>query len=224
MNTLAPDATAPAEGFSTRLRRATLAEHKATEASPFVRRLLSRRLPIDGYAGMTAQWWFLYGALEREVAAHRTKPILAAFVDDDLCRLDALASDLDALLGADWRAKVEPLRGTEAYVERLGALADDWPAGLLAHHYLRYMGDLSGGQIIAKVVRRAYGPAGDAATRFYAFERIPDLAAYKATYRGRLDRVELDATGRQRLIDEVDLGYRLTERIFAELDRSFPGA
>ncbi len=221
MATIAAGATTPVTAFSIRLREATLAEHRATERSPFIVNLLKGLLPVDAYAAMTGQWSFLYGALEREMAIHRDHPTLGPFDSDVLLRGPALSEDLTTLLGSGWEARIDPLPATSAYIERLQVLGTEWPTGLLAHHYLRYLGDLSGGQIIARVVRRTYGFVDDAATRFYQFDGIADLAAYKAGYRDRLDRLPVDAAERERLIAEVDDGYRMTARIFGELDGSF---
>ncbi len=218
MSTSAADATAPIERFSSALREATITEHRETERAPFVRGLLRGELPIDAYIAMTAQWSFLYEALEDEVDRHRADPNLAPFLSDALRRGPSLAADLTSLIGPDWRVKVEPTPGTSAYVARLATLGTDWPAGLLAHHYLRYLGDLSGGQIIARVVRKTYG-LEDAGTAFYRFDGIPDIASFKASYRRCLDEIPADGDARRRLIDEVDDGYRMAARIFVDLAR-----
>lgn len=210
------DATARIDGFSSHLREATISEHRATERAPFIRALLRGELPMDAYVAMTAQWSFLYDGLEVALDRHRADPILAPFLSEALRRGPALADDLTTLIGPDWRARVSPLPGTSAYVDRFHQLGADWPAGLLAHHYLRYLGDLSGGQIIARVVRKTYG-LGEAGTAFYRFDAIADPAAFKAAYRGCLDVAALGDTGRERLIEEVDSGYRMTARIFDEL-------
>ena len=99
------------------------------------------------------------------------------------------------------------------YVERLRELRATWPAGIVAHHYLRYLGDLSGGQIIARLVRRAYG-LEDEGVRFYRFDRIADVDAFKAEYRLRLDAAPWDVDERARLVEEVNLGYRFAREMF----------
>jgi heme oxygenase len=58
------------------------------------------------------------------------------------------------------------------YVNRLRHLAADGSDSrlLLAHAYVRYLGDLSGGQIIRARVAKSYGfPKNGDGVRFYAF-------------------------------------------------------
>jgi heme oxygenase len=44
-----------------------------------------------------------------------------------------------------------------AYVDRINTIADSTdPSGLLAHSYVRYLGDLSEGQSVQKVIAKAY--------------------------------------------------------------------
>ena len=45
---------------------------------------------------------------------------------------------------------------------------------LLAHSYVRYLGDLSGGQYIATKTRKGFGLHGDEGLDFYKFEMIGD--------------------------------------------------
>lgn len=65
-----------------------------------------------------------------------------------------------------------------AYVTRIAQLASsDEPAPLLAHAYVRYLGDLSGGQVIRRRVAKSYGLDVDGdgdgrGTEFYAFKPL----------------------------------------------------
>ena len=66
-------------------------------------------------------------------------------------------------------------RGLAEYTSRLRALASARdPAPLLAHAYVRYLGDLSGGQVIRRRVARAYGleDDGGAGVSFYEFAKL----------------------------------------------------
>jgi hypothetical protein len=58
----------------------------------------------------------------------------------------------------------------------------------VAHAYTRYLGDLSGGQVLARVARKTYGlEKGGAGTQFYEFDNIENKNGYKKGYRARLD-------------------------------------
>lgn len=85
-----------------------------------------------------------------------------------------------------------------AYTSRLRALvsndtATPGPAGLLAHAYVRYLGDLSGGQFLRRRIAKAYGldEEGEAGVEFYDFGSLDgkrrgtmgDLKKVKEWYR-----------------------------------------
>lgn len=65
------------------------------------------------------------------------------------------------------------------YLDRLRGLSasQDSAPRLLAHAYVRYLGDLSGGQIIGARLRKAYGLDGLDGRRFYYFDLDHDLTA-----------------------------------------------
>ena len=90
------------------------------------------------------------------------------------------------------------------------------PEAMLAHHYVRYLGDLSGGQVIARMVQRHYGidPAG---LNFYHFAEIPKPKPYKDRYRETLDGLDVDAGTRRRILDAAIDSFELNRRVFADL-------
>lgn len=216
----------PAVGpsFSETLRTSTLDEHRAAERSPFIRDLLTGRLPQSAYARMTGQLYALYTTLEEVTGSLADDPVIGPFLADELIRVPSLEDDLRYLGGDDWERLAVPLPATAGYAERLRGLRRAWPTGIVAHHYLRYLGDLSGGQIIARLVRRTYGLEDDG-VRFYRFDRIADVDAFKAAYRARLDEAPWGDPERDRLVDEVKLGYRFARQMFDELgEATSPGA
>ncbi|MGK5643630.1 biliverdin-producing heme oxygenase, partial [Streptomyces sp. URMC 126] len=78
------------------------------------------------------------------------------------------------------------------------------------HHYTRYLGDLSGGQIIRGKAEKAWGFArkGDG-VRFYVFEGIDNPAAFKREYRAALDAVPVDDLEKQRIAEECRRAFAL---------------
>ena len=206
----------PAPSFSAALRAATWADHQRAEQAPYVRALVAGELDLEGYARMVDQHWHIYRELEAASATMQADPVAGAFVAPELLRLGALEADLAALRGPEWAARSEPLPATTAYCERLRDVAHDWPGGFVAHHYTRYLGDLSGGQFIGRVVRRHHD-LGDAGTAFYRFDGIDDPAAYRAAYRDRLDAAAWDPGEQARIIDEIGVAYALNTAVFDDL-------
>ena len=94
-----------------------------------------------------------------------------------------------------------------------------WPGGFVAHHYTRYLGDLSGGQHIGRVVARHYGLTPDHGGRFSRFESISDPSAFKDAYRRSLDAAPWDHDERQEVVEEIRTAYRLNTAVFDDLAR-----
>ncbi|WP_373682208.1 MULTISPECIES: biliverdin-producing heme oxygenase [Streptomyces] len=209
--------------FSTLIRTASHEQHTEAETSTFMSDLLGGRLGVDAYARYTEQLWFVYEALEADVERLADDPVAGPFLRPELLRRTALARDLAHLRGPGWRATLTALPATQAYAARVAECARRWPAGYVAHHYTRYLGDLSGGQIIRGKAEQTWGFArkGDG-VRFYVFEDISNPAAFKRSYRELLDGVRADDLERKRIIAECKRAFALNTGVFRALGEEFP--
>lgn len=223
MDATAAPATAPSTPFSTLIRTASHEQHTEAESSTFMSDMLGGRLGVDAYTRYTEQLWFVYRALEDGADALRADLVAGPFIRPELMRSAELERDLAHLRGEGWREGLEPLPATAAYAERVAECARDWPAGYVAHHYTRYLGDLSGGQIIRGTAEKTWGfeRKGDG-VRFYVFEGISNPAAFKREYRELLDAVNADDLEKQRVIDECKRAFALNTAVFRELGEVFP--
>ncbi|MGW0942400.1 biliverdin-producing heme oxygenase [Streptomyces sp. NPDC002623] len=210
------------DSFSTVIRTASHEQHVEAETSTFMSDLLGGRLGVDAYARYTEQLWFVYEALEADAGRLASDPVTGPFIQPELFRLAALERDLAHLRGAGWRAGLSALPATEAYAARVRECAERWPAGYLAHHYTRYLGDLSGGQIIRDKAERTWGfeRKGDG-VRFYVFEEIGNPAAFKRGYRELLDGVRADDLEKQRIVSECKRAFSLNTAVFQALGEEF---
>ncbi|GIG41477.1 biliverdin-producing heme oxygenase [Cellulomonas phragmiteti] len=206
---------APATPLSAALRAGTRQDHEDAERSVFVEHLVGGSLPLAGYVDLAAQQHAVYTALEaagdRLVAAGTHGDL----VFPELVRVPAIEADLTHLLGEDWRTRVRVLPATAAYVARLAAVGDDLPH-YAAHAYTRYLGDLSGGQVLQRMIARHHGLSG-AGVSFYDFPQIHRLKPFKDVYRERLDALDLDAGQRAAVVAEARLAFRLNRAMFADL-------
>nr|WP_187361300.1 biliverdin-producing heme oxygenase [Phytoactinopolyspora mesophila] len=200
------------------LRDRSRGVHQRAEGASFMKALMNGEIDRGGYAQMVIQHLFIYEALEAVGRELRNNPCAGAFVTDDLVRVPHLREDLDALLEPGWRERITPLPATRRYAARIRDMAG-WPAGFVAHHYTRYLGDLSGGLAIGQVVGRVYGIEG-AGISFYRFDRIPRPKLFKDAYRDKLDALALDPDEQERVIQEVLTAYRLNTDVFVELSRA----
>jgi heme oxygenase len=218
------NASSPAP-FSTLIRTASHEQHTEAESSTFMTDMLGGRLGVDAYARYTEQLWFIYRALEEAVDGLTDDPVAGPFVRRrELLRVAPLERDLTHLHGGrpDWRTGLAPLPATAAYAARVADVARHWPAGYVAHHYTRYLGDLSGGQIIRGTAEKNWGfqRKGDG-VRFYVFEGIGNPAAFKRDYRELLDALPVDDLEKQRVVDECKRAFALNTAVFRELGDQF---
>lgn len=206
----------PSIALSHRLRTATQAVHRQAESAPLMRALFTGRIGADGYAFTLRQWHALYSALEEAQDRSTNDPVVGGFVDPTLYRRLALEQDL-AWFTPDDRHALDPvLPATSAYASRLQDLARRDPAMILAHHYVRYLGDLSGGQFLGRAISRTFGLTDGRGAAFYDFPGI-DAETYKASYRQRLDRLMLSEATVRALTEEANLAFELNRAVFDEV-------
>jgi heme oxygenase len=202
--------------LSVRVRRGTRAEHDTAQRNGFLDALAAGKLPWGAYADLTAQHWFVYEALESAGVTMAEDPAVHAFLFEELLRLPSLEADLRFLYGPDWTDQITALPATTTYCTRLRDVALGAATGFVAHHYTRYIGDLSGGQYLGPAIARAYGLTGDGHL-FFIFPGV-DPAAFKAYYRGLLDTAPWSPAEQDAFLAEVALAYRLNIAMLTELN------
>ena len=202
--------------LSALLREGSTAEHREAEGSSFMAELLAGRVSREGYAVYLSCLRRVYAALEGAAVTLGADPIASAVIDPRLERLAAIDADLEF-----WGGLVEHASpATDAYVSRIQQ-ASAWGGTFVAHHYTRYLGDLSGGQAIGRLLAREFELDG-AGVAFYAFPEIPKPKPYKDAYRERLDTLDLDPVEQQRVLAEVKGVFGLNGALFTELTQQLP--
>jgi len=217
--TSTPDPPGPVR-LSVRVRQGTRAEHEAAQGSGFLDALAAGRLPREAYADLTAQHWFVYESLELAAAVMVHDPVVGSFVVPELARVPALEADLNFLYGPRWRDRITALPATTTYCTRLRDVAFVAGTGFVAHHYTRYLGDLSGGQYLGPAIARAYGLVGDG-HRFFVFPAI-DPATFRTRYRRQLDDMPWSIPEQDTFLAEVAEAYRLNIAMLAGLKERWP--
>ncbi len=200
--------------LSAAMRAASQKEHDAAEQSPFVTELLGGGLGGDAYVAYLLRLRTVYAALEEAMRQRRQDPLVAAFHDPALERLPAINADLRCWSDGSSRSSDSP--AAESYRHRLAAI--DSGAALLAHHYTRYLGDLSGGQIISRTLDRTFKLGGQGLA-LYSFPMQPKR--YKDSYRHRLDALTLQTGQVETLLREVKLAFALNQALLDELSALF---
>ena len=199
-------------------RLGSRAEHEAAESSAFVADLVEGRASASQYIAYLRRLRVVYAALEAALHEHGEHPVVAAVDDPALRRRAALAADLRHWTGCG--PGPEPLASpaATAYRARIERAART-PYLLAAHHYTRYLGDLSGGQILARAVRSGFpGRSLDrGGLDFYRFEQIAAPVPWKRAYRERLDALPLDGGQDAVVLEEVRAAFRLNHGLLAEV-------
>lgn len=206
----------PVTPLSAAMREGSRPEHEEAEGTGFVADLLAGRAHPDRYAAYLLRLRVVYAALERAVRDHRAHPAVAAVHDESLCRVDALDADLDHWWPGRDRAVSSP--AADRYRERIEE-AGTTPPLLVAHHYTRYLGDLSGGRMLARALRRGYPGQGldRRGLAFYDFPDVPKPVAYKRAYRVALDELSLSEAQRREVVEEVRHAFRLNRLLLDEV-------
>jgi heme oxygenase len=204
--------------LSAAMREGSMAEHQAAEDSSFMADLLGGKVNERGYADYLLRLRVVYATMEEIVTAHGDDAAVAAVADVALERLAAIDADLDHWLAEDEDRTVDS-PAAEAYRQRLLDAAAEWPTLMVAHHYTRYLGDLSGGQAIGRILDRTFELDG-AGIAFYDFPEIPKPKVYKDGYRARLDALGLDAEEQERVVTEVKTAFQLNQALFVELGKN----
>lgn len=208
--------------FSARLRDVTRADHTAAETSEFITTLMDGSRNSRDYALLLAQYSYIYAALEQECRRLSGDPELAGILDPRLERSAFIEADLTGLLEQVGLGELPAeLPATAAYVRRIRESAQE-PARLLGHHYLRYLGDLSGGQVIGRLVARHYG-IDEAQLTMWKFEGIDKYKPYKDEYRDKLDGYATSAERADAMIEESIRGFQLNRDLFAALQDQSAG-
>ncbi len=214
------DASSAADGFAARLRVQTAALHRRAERAGIIAALLRGEGGTHGYALLLRNLLPVYAAIEEGWRQVGPLPGFAPFARPAFRRAGRIAADLAVLHGADWAASLPLLPAGARYAARVGRAAAAGDCGrLLAHAYVRVLGDLSGGQTVARVLGRTLA-LPEAALSFYAYPDLPDLAAARAEWRAALDRAAPLLPALPAALREAQVAFRLnialSEAVLAE--------
>ena len=204
--------------LATKLREGTKKSHTMAENVGFVKCFLKGVVEKESYRKLVANLYFVYGAMEEEMEKHKHHPILQHIYYPQLNRKASLEDDLAYYFGLNWRDQVAPSAAGSAYVERIRELSATEPELLVAHSYTRYLGDLSGGQILKGIAQKAMGLSDGVGTSFYEFQDISDEKEFKNTYREAMNNLPIDDATAERIVDEANAAFGMNMKMFNELE------
>jgi hypothetical protein len=119
------------------------------------------------------------------------------------------------------------------YTARIEDIGRRNPTRLVAHAYVRYLGDLSGGQYVKRIISKAYSLDDSSGLSFYDFfiangTSIPhkansgDLLKLKAQFREGMDSFITSEEDKDLTVQEAIVAFRLNQGLLALLPFLIP--
>ena len=204
--------------LATKLREGTKKAHTMAENVGFVKCFLKGVVEKSSYRKLVGNFYFIYSAMEEELERHQNHPVLSKIHFPQLNRRRSLEQDLSFYYGSNWREQLVLSPAGEEYVQRIRDLSASAPELLVAHSYTRYIGDLSGGQILKNIAQRGMKLSEGQGIAFYEFADIPDEKQFKATYRQALDEMPIDEATADRIVDEANAAFGFNMKLFQEME------
>jgi heme oxygenase (biliverdin-producing, ferredoxin) len=203
--------------LATMLREGTKKSHSMAENVGFVKCFLKGVVEKNSYRKLVANLYFVYSAMEEEMDKLRQHPIVSQIYYPELNRKQSLEQDLYYYYGSNWKDQISLSQAGQAYVARIREVAKSNPELLVAHSYTRYLGDLSGGQILKKIAQQAMN-LNEGGTAFYEFESISDEKAFKNKYRQAMNDLPVDMETAERIVSEANDAFGMNMKLFQELE------
>ena len=205
------------KNFALQLKTETKKSHSAAENTKFVSSFLKGVISKESYKQLCANFYFIYTAMEEEFKKHKDHPVVGEIHNEVLSRTNNLERDLRYFYGPIWRYHIKPTEQCQRYVNRIREVSEDDPELLVGHHYTRYMGDLSGGQILRGIAAKSLNLRDNEGLWFYEFDKIDDKKAFKNTYRNVLNHLRINQSQANAIITEANFAFRLNMYMFDEL-------
>jgi heme oxygenase len=206
--TIATTAPSRPQGLADALRDATQALHTRAERTGLVNDILRGQASREDYAVFLRNLLPVYEALEQGLERRRGLPEIGELAQPSVYRAASLIADLEALHGPGWADEIPILPVGRDYAARLIQIAADDPSRLIPHAYVRYLGDLNGGQVLKRLLARALNlPA--TMLGFYEFQDIADLQSFRGWYRDAFDAAGTQIADFAPLCEEAQAAFSL---------------
>ena len=202
------------------LREGTKKSHTMAENTGFVACFLKGVVEKTSYRKLIGDLYFVYKAMEEEIdrLVQENHPVIKHIGFKELFRRQTLEKDLEFYYGNNWLDQITISESAQSYVNRIRLVANESPELLVGHHYTRYIGDLSGGQILKKIAKKALNLRGDDGLNFYEFKLIEDEKLFKKSYSETLNKLPIDQKIADNIIEEANEAFAYNMKMFRELE------
>ncbi|XP_019966890.2 heme oxygenase 1a [Paralichthys olivaceus] len=206
--------------LSEQIKAATKDNHVRAENTQLMLSYQKGQITLPQYKVLLCSLYEIYKALEEELDRNSSHPAVAPiYFPQELARLESLERDLEHFLGSDWRKRVIVPAATHTYKQRLRQIGEENPTLLVAHAYTRYLGDLSGGQVLGKITQKSLGLSGKEGLSFFSFPGVSSPHRFKQLYRGRMNSIELTEEERREVLEEAVSAFEFNIQVFDDLQK-----
>tara|TARA_Y100001968_G_scaffold119673_1_gene109013 strand:- start:1054 stop:1707 length:654 start_codon:yes stop_codon:yes gene_type:complete len=190
------------------------------ENTGFISCFLKGVVEKSSYTKLLFDLFYVYSAMEEQISrlSQEGHPVISNINYKELNRRNSLDQDLSFYLGKEWRSELNISPSAQVYVDRINQIGNEQPELLVGHHYSRYIGDLSGGQLLKKITQKAMNIDGDQGLNFYMFEDINDEKIFKENYRKRLDSLPINQEMADLIVEEANKAFKYNMDMFKELE------
>ena len=206
--------------LAVQLREGTKKSHTMAENTGFVACFLKGVVEKTSYRKLISDLYFVYKAMEEEIdrLVQEDHPVIKHIGFKELFRRQTLEKDLEFYYGNNWLDQIKISESAQSYVNRIRLVANESPELLVGHHYTRYIGDLSGGQILKKIAKKALNLRGEDGLNFYEFKLIDDEKSFKKSYSETLNKLPIDQKIADNIIEEANEAFAYNMNMFRELE------
>lgn len=179
------------------LKELTWDNHKRAEKTAFIKKLLKKEITPHQYYVYLCNQLYMYWFLEETARKHDI------FKDiEEIARSESILNDLEQIEADHAFKQPTPTKTAEKYREHIRLISND-KEKLIAHIYVRHMGDLSGGQIIKRFVPVPH---------ISHYEFASDVDVLKDNFRSKLS---------DDMADEANLCFEFMIDFLEELAKGF---
>jgi len=203
--------------LSKQIKEGTKKSHTMAENTGFITCFLKGVVEKQSYIKLMSDLYHVYSSMEEEIEKYKNDLMVSKIYYPELFRKESIEKDLQYYLGDNWKSQVTQTNSCKEYVARIKEVSISSPMLLISHHYTRYIGDLSGGQVLKGIAQTAL-KVDDDAMNFYMFKDIPDEKQFKNNYRSALDSLPLSQTQIDLIVAEANNAFKYNMKVFNEIE------
>ncbi|XP_076584818.1 heme oxygenase-like [Chaetodon auriga] len=178
------------------------------------------QVTLQQYKLLLCSLYEIYQALEEELERNcNHSGVAPIYFPAQLARLEAIEKDLEYFYGQDWREKITVPAATKRYSHRLRQIGRENPEVLFVHAYTRYLGDLSGGQILGQKTQKSMGLKSKKGLAFFAFPNVSSPKLFIELYCSQMNTMELTEEERNGVLEEAVRAFELNIQVFDDLQK-----